>query len=191
MAVIVLSAFLLHSAPQPADKPVHDQPKTSKARTGPETIYPGKPVRLTIPKLQVDAAVGTVGLTAQGDMGVPTDPNTAGWLESGVRPGRIGSAVINGHFGWKNDLPAIFDNLHTLQVGDSITVEDEKNATFSFVVRELRTYTPEQDATDIFQSDDGKIHLNLITCQGTWNNAQKSYSERLVVFADQVKATTD
>jgi LPXTG-site transpeptidase (sortase) family protein len=153
------------------------------------TVYPGKPVRLTIPKLGVDAAINPLGLTAQGDMAAPADPDSAGWLASGTRPGRVGSAVINGHFGWKNDLPAIFDNLHTLQAGDTFTVEDEKHAVFSFVVRELRTYTPDQDATAVFQTADGKAHLNLITCQGTWNNAQKSYSERLVVFADQVEVT--
>jgi hypothetical protein len=52
-------------------------------------------------------------------------------------------------------------------------------------VRELRTYGPDEYASAVFRSSDGKAHLNLITCEGTWNSAQKSFSNRLVVFADK------
>jgi hypothetical protein len=30
----------------------------------------------------------------------------------------------------------------------------------------------------------GKVHLNLITCGGVWDKVGKSYSNRIVVFAD-------
>jgi len=33
-------------------------------------------------------------------------------------------------------------------------------------------------------SNDGKAHLNLITCAGVWDEVEKSHSSRLVVFAD-------
>ncbi|MFA5714473.1 MAG: PAS domain S-box protein [Candidatus Paceibacterota bacterium] len=39
-------------------------------------------------------------------------------------------------------------------------------------------------ATDIFVSNDGKAHLNLITCGGFLDEVSKSYPKRLVVFAD-------
>jgi LPXTG-site transpeptidase (sortase) family protein len=143
------------------------------------------PVRLKIPKLKVDAPLDYMSLTPQGDMDTPKGPDTAGWYQHGPRPGEPGSSVIDGHFGYKDGIPAVFDNLHTLQKGDKVYIEDEAGTTITFVVRELRTYGPNDDATDVFRSSDGKAHLNLITCQGTWNVAQQSYSTRLVAFTDK------
>lgn len=142
-------------------------------------------MRLEIPKIGVDAAIDYVGITSQGELGVPTGPANAGWYDLGPRPGEKGNAVIDGHFGYKNHIPAVFDNLHTLQKGDKLYVKDMKGITATFVVRELRTYGPADYAPAVFRSSDGKAHLNLITCEGTWNQAQKSFSNRLVVFADK------
>jgi len=116
---------------------------------------------------------------------VPKGPASAGWYVLGPRPGEKGNAVIDGHFGYKNNIPAVFDNLHILQKGDNLYVEDEKGKTVTFVVRELRTYGQNEDASSVFVPSDTKAHLNLITCQGIWNSAQRSYSNRLVVFADE------
>jgi LPXTG-site transpeptidase (sortase) family protein len=142
------------------------------------------PIRLKIPKIHVDAAIESVGLTPQGAMGAPKGPTDTDWFDLGALPGENGTAVIDGHFGWKDGIPAVFDNLSTLQKGDKIYVEDEKGATTTFVVREVRTYGQNENPSDVFVSSDGKAHLNLITCEGVWNSSQKSYSDRLVVFAD-------
>lgn len=151
-----------------------------------EEVSFGLPVRLKIPIINVDAAVEYVGLTPQGDMAVPKGPANAGWYNQGPRPGEKGSSVIDGHFGWVGGIPAVFDNLYKLQKGDNLYVQDEKGATTTFVVRESRNYDPKADASDVFRSNDGLAHLNLITCEGAWNAAQKSYSNRLVVFTDKV-----
>lgn len=143
------------------------------------------PVRLKIPGISVEAAIEYMGLTADGAMDTPKGPDNVGWYKLGQRPGEIGSAVITGHFGWRNHLPAAFDNLHKLQAGDILYVEDEKGASTTFVVRELRQYGKNDDTKEVFGSRDGKAHLNLITCEGTWNAVSKSYSNRLVVFADK------
>ncbi|MCR4325599.1 MAG: class F sortase [Patescibacteria group bacterium] len=143
------------------------------------------PTRLIIPKINVNATLEYVGLTAEGEMDVPEDPSNAAWLYVGFRPGEVGTAVIDGHYGWKDGIPAIFDNLHTLQKGDELYVEDEKGDITMFIVRESRRYDPDADASDVFGSDDGKSHLNLITCEGDWNADQKNYSNRLVVFTDK------
>lgn len=147
---------------------------------------PAFPVRIKIPKINVDAALDYVSLKPNGELGAPKNPDNAGWFYTGPRPGSIGSAVIDGHFGYKNNIPAVFDNLHKLQVGDNIIVVDERGASRTFVVRELRTYGSNDSASNVFISTDGKSHLNLITCQGSWNEDQKSYSSRLVVFTDKV-----
>ena len=99
----------------------------------------------------------------------------------------IGTSVIAGHFGFKDDKPAVFDNLHKLRTGDEIYIKDSKGAVITFVVQDIKDYVPEQDATDVFDSNDGKSHLNLITCKGRWIESLKSYDTRLVVFADRLQ----
>lgn len=153
--------------------------------TKPEQPISGLPIRLKIPGINVDAAIEQVGLTAGGAMDVPKNQNNVAWYSLGQRPGEIGSAVIAGHFDWKNGLPAVFYRLDKLQKGDKIYVEDDRGATITFVVRESRNYDPKADASDVFISNDGKSHLNLITCEGIWSKAANSYSKRLVVFSDK------
>lgn len=143
------------------------------------------PIRLKIPSINVNAPIKSVGLTSNGAMDVPKGPAEVAWYNLGPRPGRMGSAVIDGHSGYKNNKPAVFDNLYKLQKGDKIYVEDEKGVATIFVVREIRKYNPNADATDVFYSNDGKAHLNLITCTGFWNKIWKSHSDRLVVFTDK------
>jgi LPXTG-site transpeptidase (sortase) family protein len=117
-------------------------------------------------------------------MGVPTGPTSTAWFDLGPRPGEDGSAVIAGHEGWKDGMRAVFDDLYQLHIGDEVYVKDEEGATTTFVVHGIRTYDQNRDASDVFSSNDGKAHLNLITCEGTWNATEKSYSNRLVVFTD-------
>lgn len=97
-------------------------------------------------------------------MDVPKDILAAARFAPGTRPGMIGSAVVDGHFGLQQGVPAIFDGLSTLRQGDEVTIEDDKGNIISFVVRELAVYEPLADATKVFVSHDGKAHLNLITC---------------------------
>ena len=146
----------------------------------------GRPVRLTIPGINVDAVVEYVGLTPDGAMDVPKSPDEVAWYERGQRPGEKGSAVISGHYGrWENGQGSVFDDLHKLRKGDELSVTDDRGATTTFVVRESRRYDPAADAADVFGSSDGGAHLNLITCDGVWNETQNSYSDRLVVFTDK------
>jgi len=145
----------------------------------------GLPIKLKIPKINADASFEYVGLTDDGAMGVPKGPQGVAWFNLGPRPGDIGNAVISGHYGWKNNIPAVFDDLNKLKIGDKVYIETEKGETITFVVRELRSFGENDDASDVFISNDGKSHLNLITCEGVWNKSLKSYSKRLVVFTDK------
>lgn len=143
------------------------------------------PVRLTIPKIKVDATVEQVGLTSGKAVDVPKGPANAAWFKLGPRPGDAGTAIIVGHSGWKDNKPASFDNLAKLRPGDRIFVTDEKGATTTFVVSKSQRYDPTADASKVFVSNDGRSHLNLITCEGIWDAVAKSYSKRLVIFSDK------
>ena len=61
-------------------------------------------------------------------MDVPKQPDDVAWFDLGFRPGQKGSAVIDGHSGWKDNRPAVFDNLSKLKNGDKIYVEDNINS---------------------------------------------------------------
>ena len=151
-----------------------------------QQVNPGVPIRLIIPKINVNAEVDPVGIMSGGDIGTPIGPATTSWFDLGPRPGDVGSAVIDGHFGqWKIGVGSVFDNLNKLVKGDKIYVVDEKGMTTTFLVRESRIYDPVADAFSVFNSSDGKSHLNLITCEGTWLPNQKTFTNRLVIFADK------
>lgn len=142
--------------------------------------------RLIIPWISVDTELESVGLTSDGAVGVPQDPAKAALFSLGPRPGEKGSALVIGHFGWKNGVPTVFDDLNQLRKGDQVLVDDGSGRVIKFAVRELKIYGPDDNAREVFHADDGKSHLNLITCYGVWDETLKSYPSRLVVFADQV-----
>lgn len=142
------------------------------------------PARLSIASLGIDTTIKPVGLTADNDMAIDDDQDTVAWYQFGPKPGQVGSAVIAGHYGWKDGRGSVFNTINTLKIGDEISVEDEAGMSFTFIVRETRTYNPEADATAVFKSTDAKAHLNLISCIGTWVDSADTYSERIVVFTN-------
>jgi LPXTG-site transpeptidase (sortase) family protein len=146
------------------------------------------PVQLKINSINVSAAINPVGLTAAGDMDIAENPEQVAWYKLGPKPGETGSAVIAGHYGWKDGVSSIFNDLNKLVKGDQISTVGEDGKLMTFVVSHTATYDPKQDTSEVFRSSDAKAHLNLITCQGTWENTQKTYSRRLVIFSDLLNA---
>ena len=146
----------------------------------------GAPVRLKIPKIGVDAAVEYAGITKDGIVGVPKGPVNVAWFNQSAIPGAPGVAVIDGHAGWHDGIPAVFDDLYKLKVGDKVYVDAKDGTVTTFIVREMKKYDPKADSSVLFNSTDGLAHLNLVTCAGVWNPAEKTHSERLVVFTDKI-----
>lgn len=192
VATLTGAAFCILFMLQNPDQPNPRSPATET--TVPHTIGEVKqitasyslPVRLKIPKINVDAPINQMGLTPEGNMQAPSGLQNVGWYKFGPHPGDIGSAVIAGHFGRSRDgeLP-VFERLHTLIAGDIINVKDKKGRVATFVVRELQILNQNEAAPNVFSSNDGKAYLNLITCQGAWDSTQQTYSNRLVVFSDK------
>lgn len=163
---------------------INQYPQEKKQTLAIETENQGFPVRLKIPSINVDAAIQQVGVTSKGAMEVPNNTLDVGWFDLGPRPGEKGNAVIAGHFDGKNGEAGVFINLYKLKEGDKLYVKDSKGTSITFVVRESRIYDPGY-ADDVF-SGSNSAHLNLITCDGVWDGAKKSFSKRLVVFSDIV-----
>lgn len=143
------------------------------------------PEQLSIPSLGLIADIQPTGVLENGEMGVPDDVDEAGWFEPGFKAGAKGNAVLAGHVDSLNG-PAIFYELDTLKVGDTIELAGADNRLMIFKVKELASY--ETDAApieEIFGKSDKRM-LNLITCTGDFNRDIGSHEERLVVSAELI-----
>ncbi|MFZ1019998.1 MAG: class F sortase [Minisyncoccia bacterium] len=146
----------------------------------------GFPVRLEIPEIGVNSAIEDAAITPDGRMDVPANSVDVAWFELGPKPGETGSAVIGGHYGIENGAPFVFYKLDQLKVGDKVYIVNDKNQTIAFQVRSIQLFDQNADATPVFVSNDGLAHLNLITCEGIWNQVDGNYPLRRVVFTDMV-----
>ncbi len=185
-----------NSSPEIADSTVTNgrlkettKKATSKSKDNKkETSNIGFPVRVKIPNINVDAKFQYTGLKSDGEMEGPTGIVDVGWYKNSERPGEEGDSVITGHLAQvrkgKVIKSGVFKDLNKLVAGDKIYVEDNRGVTVTFIVRESRQYNADATAPEVFTSIDG-AHLNLITCDGVWDQAKKSYSKRLVIFADK------
>lgn len=190
ITLVVFGLFLWNNIQKTAEEPIISELITdTKSELQAHVLKAGEsiglPVRITIPSIDVNAPIEKVALADDGTMDVPKYFLNTAWYELGPRPGEIGSAVVAGHLDWVNGDDAVFKDLYKLNTGDKITVQDDKGAVISFVVSESRIYDAGADATDIFISNDGKAHLNLITCEGAWDKNTNQYSKRLIIFADK------
>lgn len=161
-------------------------PESVKTDSAPATVAHvyGLPVRLTIPKINIDTNIQQMGLTSSGVMEAPDSNKDAGWYKYGPRPGNDGSAVIDGHFGLGNT-KAVFSDLGMLEKGDKVTVTDDRGDISTFVVRTTKYYDKDAQPAEVFNSIMGS-YLNLITCGGDWEEDQSTYTQRLVVFTDRL-----
>lgn len=188
--LVVIAVFItIEIAP---DKPqsVYQEPQDKKEVKQAQVIRvnAGLPVRVKVPKINVDAPIDSVGLAENGDMEAPKGPRNIGWYKDSPRPGDTGNAIIAGHYGrWESGENSVFDNLSQLGAGDEVNVEDENGRTVVFIVQRVQIYNHNDDTQSIFISKDGSAHLNIITCMGDWIESEKTYSQRLVVFADRQK----
>ena len=165
--------------------------KNSYAKTTPiNKVTPAKTItaslmRLKIPKIKIDTNLEQTGLTLQGSVGVPKSILNAAWFNASPVPGKTGNSVVVGHFGYINGVAAIFNSLTKLKPGDKVYVATENGSSTTFVVKKIQSYSQSAKVPEVFISNDGKAHLNLITCNGVWNKVTKSYSKRLIVFTDK------
>jgi LPXTG-site transpeptidase (sortase) family protein len=142
------------------------------------------PHLLEIPSIGVSALIEHLGLNSEGNMDMTSSVKNVAWYNLGPQPGEIGGAVIGGHYGYPG--PAVFHNLEKLKKGDIVYVKGSNSETVKFLVRETRIYKADEIVSEIFFPEDGKAHLNLVTCNGTWVSSLKTYNQRLVVFTDMI-----
>jgi sortase A len=149
------------------------------------SIPPAIPTILSIDNIDVHAPIEPVGLV-NNEMGTPTTADAVSWYSLGTTPGDTGSAVMAGHVNWDGGQDAVFTKLHTLEIGDAVSVTDSHRNKDYFIVTKIQQYKADDDTTEVFSSNDGLAHLNLITCAGVWNHEKKTHESRLVVFTEKI-----
>lgn len=150
--------------------------------TGP----PSPPVRLAIPRLSVDAHVQHVGITQKNQIGIPSNHIDVAWYKLGVAPGGDGIAIIDGHLDNGLALPGVFNKLGTLNSGDEVRVVTEAGSTLVFVVDEVAEYPYDEVPIESILAQRGSARLALITCGGEWLKGERTYDQRVVVYAHYI-----
>ena len=190
LVVAVVGLLTKELAQDSASKPLDQSTEyVPSAQVDPQPVStilePGLPLRLIIAKIKVSAPIENIGLTQNGDMGVPSQVNKVAWYEQGPRPGQLGAAVLAGHLNGEQGELGVFADLHLLGKGDTFQVIDDTGIASSFVITDTRTYNQEEKPAEVFTASDG-IHVNLITCAGAWDKNLDSFKKRLVVFGEKV-----
>ena len=141
------------------------------------------PARLSIPAVGIDARIEQVGTREDGTMGTPQDFKNVAWYALGAKPGEAGNAVFAGHVNNALTRSGVFENLAKVRTGDYVTVSDAQGKSLVYKVSDIASYPAnEAPAASIFATS-GPSQLVLITCDGDWVSAERTYEKRLVIFA--------
>ena len=184
------AAPVAEPAPEPrAATPGAVPAPSASPPSAPEPADPvGLPVALSIPAIDVQSDMITVGLNPDGSLEVPQpgpDYDKAAWYEGSPRPGEVGPAVIEGHVDSAENGPSVFYELGALTAGDTIDVTRDDGSVATFVVDELRVVPKDDFPTlEVYGNTPGP-ELRLITCGGPFDSTAGSYVDNTIVFAHQ------
>jgi LPXTG-site transpeptidase (sortase) family protein len=188
LAAWIFSSTLVHAvlyAPEGAlALPAHAAQKPAFSAAVNKTL----PAHLIIPSLKINAAIQEVGLNALGNIMAPSNFTDVAWYDQGTIPGKVGSAVIDGHVDNGLGLAGVFKHLSDIKVGDDVYVQTNAGTKLHFVVTDIETYSYQNVPTQKLFAQDGSAHLNLITCEGTWVKSGDTYDHRLVVYTHLVSS---
>jgi len=182
IAAGVFTAVLVHAVWFAPETEVTDTSISVPTSTVVAVQSGDKPARLIIPSIGVNANVQDVGIAASGNMAVPNNFTDVAWYKYGPVPGALGSAVMDGHVDNGLSLAGVFKHLSDVKVGDDVYVENQSGQRLHFKVTDIELYPYKSVPTDqIFNPKDTE-RLNLITCDGSWVQGQRTYDHRLVVY---------
>lgn len=141
------------------------------------------PAGLSIPSIDVTAELEPKGVLDNGQMGVPSTEDGVAWFEPGAKPGEKGNAVMAGHVDSRTG-PAVFYDLDKLETGDEIEVTDEEGEVLTFEVQRAVSYDRTDAPIEEIFGPSNSRSLNLITCTGTFDQAEGTHDQRLVVYTE-------
>ena len=144
------------------------------------------PVRVTVPRVGIDAQVIRVGLASNGAVGVPPigDALKAAWYDRGPTPGQTGPAVIDAHVD-SMKLPthrAAFYPLGEVRPGDQVEVTRADGSVAEFTVDSVEMVSKRTFPTAKVYGPLNYPGLRLITCGGAFRKGE-GYLDNVIVYA--------
>lgn len=169
-----------HIAPVPVPSPAGPLAPPHLARPPAQTA--GRPRRLQLPALGIDAPVSPVAVSSAGVLGVPDDVRTLGWWDHGAGVGApAGSTVIDGHVDSATAGPGALFRLADTPLGAAVTLSSAGHLT-RYTVQARRSYPKTTLPGDLFVQT-GQPRLVIVTCGGTFDTTARHYSDNIVIYA--------
>lgn len=177
---VVSTQIVTHSTDSPDEtKPTEACASYKAAAQNPE--------RISIPSLQVEGCIESVGIDQHGAVAVPTNIHVAGWFVDSARPGEPGVSIIDGHINGNFTNDGIFQHLDALKQGDMFTVKKGDGTELTYETVSVRSVPLDEAAEVLFSHDPAIIsQINLITCGGSWNEEIKQFDHRIIAIAKLV-----
>lgn len=141
------------------------------------------PSHLTIRRLGISMRVIPRGVSADGQMAIPADPDTAGWYEYGPKPGAPrGTPVLAAHIDADGYGIGPFARLVDLRRGDLVDVTAGRTKLIYRVQTVVAMAKTEVDVSALFATS-GAPRLHLVTCGGAYDYSKHHYRDNVVVTA--------
>lgn len=145
-----------------------------------------RPVTIRVAEIALDARIIPVGVDSNNQFDVPS-AETVGWYQYSSSPGATGASVLAAHVDY-GGTPGAFFNLQKVLPGDLLEVELDDGTVLPYLVTGNTVYDKtELPAGELFRKDGDPV-LQLITCGGAFNPAERSYEANVVVTAVPVTA---
>ncbi|GAA3952424.1 class F sortase [Actinoplanes auranticolor] len=189
-ALAVGLVLTLRPPPAPADAGVlpppvvvsASTPATASAAARTRAPAPARwtPTKVTLDRPAAGAPVDPVGVTRDGALDVPDDPDRLGWWIGSALPGdRRGTVLIAGHVDTAEDGKGALYRLEKLAIGSRIEVR-AGDRSVAYRVTARRSYAKSRLPEDLFRRDTNP-QLALVTCGGAFRDG--AYDHNVVVYA--------
>lgn len=169
---------------QPSD--VTEPAPTTAAQPDTPTLPAAPPTAISIPTLDVQSSMITLGQNPDGTMDVPQpgpDYNKTGWYKHSPTPGELGPSVIAGHVDSEEQGPSVFYNLGAMKPGEQVSVTRADGTVAEFTVDRVEQYEKDQFPTLAVYGNTDTAQLRLITCGGEFDDQSNNYLDNIVVYA--------
>ncbi len=145
------------------------------------------PRALYIDKLHIAARVLPMSVNTDGSVQAPLGIYDSGWYNGSVKPGETGAMFIDGHASGPTR-QGLFGSLYMLNEGDTLQVEkgDGTRLTYRVVHKDIVDRDKVDMKAMLLPYGHVSRALNLMTCAGTWVQNDKTLSQRVLIYTEQI-----
>lgn len=140
------------------------------------------PTAVSLPSLGLRLEVRPVGIAADSQLALPSDPRVVGWYEFGPAPSSgTGAVVLAAHVDARGYGAGPLAKATQLKPGAKIAV-DTTAGTVTYTVTEVVTVRKQELDTDLLFDRSGPERLYLVTCGGDYIKGQ-GWTSNVTVIA--------